>query len=408
MSIRNDFPIFENNPDLVFLDSTSTTQKPAYVIKGICDYLSKWYSNIHRWLYDIAIESEKVYFDSKKKVADFLGASDYKEIIYTYNSNYALNIIAQTLRLNHALKAGDKVLVSIVEHHSNIVPWLILKDEIGIEIEYVKVDSDFNLDWQDFVHKYDETVKVIALTQVSNVTGQIFDLEKVWSFIRDRSFWRPVSEKPIFIVDASQSFPHLKIDVKKLNCDFFFFTAHKVMADSGLGVIWWKKELLENYKPIFSGGGAINEVKECAFKYGALPYKFEPGTPNISGALSLLKALEYIEHIGGYEKIESLEKELIEYSLAEFAKRPHLKLIGSTSSEKRVGVFGFYIEWVHSLDIADVMAEHNVCIRAGQHCTEPFMDYLGIKSSARMSLYIYNTTQDIDTFFSILDANFND
>lgn len=396
-NLRWDFPIFKNNPDLVFLDSTSSTQKPEYVIKGICEYLSSGYSNIHRWLYDIAIESEKIYFDSKKKVADFLWASDYKEVIYTYNSNYALNIISQTLRLNKVLKAGDKVLVSIVEHHSNIVPWLILKDEIGIEIEYVKVDENFDLDWQDFVQKYDQNVKVISLTHVSNVTGQIFDLEKVGSVKRDDT---------LFIVDASQSFPHLHIDVKKLNADFLFFTAHKIMADSGLGVIWWKKELLESYKPIFSGGGAINEVKECAFKYGALPYKFEPGTPNISWALSLLRALEYIEKIGGYEKVEEIEQELIEYSLAEFAKRPHLKLIGSKHPEKRVGVFGFYIEGVHSLDIADMMAEHNVCIRAGQHCTEPFMDYLGIKSSARMSLYIYNTFQDIDTFFSILDANF--
>lgn len=397
-NLRWDFPIFNNNPDLVFLDSTSSTQKPEYVIKGICEYLANSYSNIHRGLYDIAIESEKIYFDSKKKVASFLNAPDFKEVIYTYNSNYALNIITQTLRLNKVLKAGDKVLVSIVEHHSNIVPWLILKEEIGIELEFVKIDENFDLDWEDFVSKYDEKVKVISLTHVSNVTGQVFDLEKIGKFKR---------EDTLFVVDASQSFPHIKVDVQKLNCDFLFFTAHKIMADSGLGIIWGKSELLNKYKPIFSGWGAINEVKEWCFKSGAIPFKYEPGTPNISGALSLLKALEYIENIWGYEAIEEIENELIKYSLEKFAQRPHLKLIGSKHLKNRVGVFWFYIEGVHSLDIADTMAEHNICIRAWQHCTEPFMDYLGIKSSARMSLYIYNSKSDIDTFFEILDANFN-
>lgn len=397
-NLRNDFPIFKNNPDLIFLDSTSSTQKPEYVIKWICDYLSNNYSNIHRWLYDIAINSEKIYFDSKKKVANFLWASDYKEIIYTYNSNYALNIISQTLRLNKVLKSGDKVLVSIVEHHSNIVPWLILKEEIWIELEFVKINDNFEIDFLDFEKKYDDKVKVIALTHISNVTGQIFDIEKVGKLKR---------EDTLLIVDASQSFPHIKVDVKKLNCDFLFFTAHKVMADSWLWVIWWKSELLEKYKPIFSWGWAINEVKEGCFKTGALPYKFEPGTPNISGALSLLKALEYIENIGWYEKVEEIERELVEYSLGEFVKRPYLKLIWSKSIEKRVWVFWFYIDWVHSLDIADVMAEHNICLRAWQHCTEPFMDYLGLKSSARMSLYIYNSKEDIDNFFEVLDNNFS-
>lgn len=395
---KKDFPIFKNNPSLIFLDSTSSTQKPEYVIQGICDYLSTNYSNIHRWLYDIAIHSEKMYFDSKQKVADFLWTHDLKEIIYTYNSNYAINIIAQTLRLNKVLQSWDKVLISIVEHHSNIVPWLILKEEIGIELEFVEITKDFEIDFQDFEKKYDSSVKVIAFTHVSNVTGQIFDVERIGKIKRPDT---------LFIVDASQSFPHMQVEVSKINCDFLFFTAHKVMADSGLGVIWGRRELLEKYKPIFSGGGAINEVKKECFKPGALPFKFEPGTPNISGALSLLRALEYIETLWWYQKIEEIETELIEYSLAQFQKRPYLKLIWGVKSEKRVGVFWFYIEWVHALDIADVMAEHNICIRAWHHCTEPFMNYLQIASSARMSLYLYNSKEDIDTFFQVLDTNFN-
>lgn len=394
MSFKKDFPIFQNNPDLVYLDTTASSQKPKYVIEWICKYLWNSYSNIHRWLYDIAMTSEELYFDSKKKIAEFLWWVDYKEVIYTYNSNYALNILAQTFRLNKVLKAWDKVLISIVEHHSNVVPWLILKEEIWIEVEFVGVTENFDLDLEDFKAKYDEKVKVISLTQVSNVTWQIFDLETIWKLKR---------ENTLFIVDASQSFPHFKVDVKKLNADFIFFTWHKVMADSGIWVLWWKKELLENYKPIFSGGWAINEVKESCFKSGSLPFRFEPGTPNMTGAVSLLKALEYIENIWWYEKVEEYENDLIKYSLEEFKKRPQIKLIWSLSEKNRVWVFSFYVDNIHPLDIADELAEQNICIRAWQHCTEPFMDYLWIKASCRMSLYIYNDKSDIDKFFSVLD-----
>ncbi len=394
---RQDFPIFSHHPDLVFLDSTSSSQKPSYVIDALTKYLQTWYSNIHRGLYDIAIESEKMYFDSKKIIAKHLGWVDFKEIIYTYNSNYALNIISQTLKHNQILKAWDRVLVSIVEHHSNIVPWLILKEEIWIEVEFVKITDNFDLDFEDFEKKYTPNTRVIALTHISNVTGQIFDLEKVGSLKRPET---------LFVVDASQSIPHMQVDVKKLNCDFLFFTGHKIFAEAWIWVWWWKKEILETLKPIFSWGWAINEVKESCFKSGALPFRFEPGTPNVNGALSLLKAFDYIENIGWFEKVEEVEKSLVEYTLEKFQKFPQIHLIGSKKSDTRVGVFSFYIDGVHALDIADMMAENNICIRAGQHCTEPFMDSLWIKASARMSLYIYNTFEDIDKFFEVLEENF--
>lgn len=396
--MKKDFPIFKNNKNLIFLDSTSTTQKPSYVIDSISDYLSNNYSNIHRWLYDIAINSEKIYFDSKQKVAEFLSRDSYKEIVYTYNSNYALNLISQTLRYNKILKSWDKVLVSIVEHHSNIVPWLILKEEIWIELEFVNIKDDFSLDIEDFEKKYDNKVKVIALTHVSNVTWEIFDLEKVWKLKR---------EETLFIVDASQSFPHIKVDVKKINCDMLFFTWHKIMADSWIWVIYAKRELLEKLNPVFSWGWAINEVKQCSFRSSNLPYKFEPWTPNVTWALSLLKALEYIENIWWLDKLKEIEDYLVEYALIEFNKRPYINLIWGKNLKSRVWVFSFYISWINSLDIADIMAENNIAIRAWQHCTEPFMDYLGIKSSARMSLYIYNSKDDIDKFFEVLDDNFN-
>jgi len=392
---QKDFPIFQNQPDLIFFDSTASSQKPRMVIEAMCQYLGSTYSNIHRGLYDLAIESEEIYFKSKKKVATFLGGVDFKELIYTYNSTYALNLLAQTLAYNHVLKAGDRVLVSIVEHHANVVPWLILKDEIGIEVDFVWITPEYEIDREDFEKKYTPEVKVISFTHVSNVTGQIFDVAEIG---------RRKRPDTLFVLDASQSFPHFQVDVHEIGCDFLFFTAHKVMADTGLGVLWWKKAYLEAWKPIFSGGGAISQVTECDFRPAWIPMKYEPWTPHIVGALSLLKALEYIESIGGYQAIETYERELVAYALERFAKVPEMRLIGGTQVEKRVGVLSFVIEWMHPLDIAEVLASEKICIRAGQHCAEPFMRSLGINATCRMSLYLYNTKAEIDRFFEVLES----
>ncbi len=424
MYLKNDFPIIKNNPWLVYLDSTASSQKPTYVIDWIKDYLENDYSNIHRWAYSLSERSENLYEKSKKKVAEFIGASTWREIIYTYNANYALNFIAWSLRKSEILKKWDKVLVSIVEHHSNIVPWLILRDEIWIDIEYINVDKDFNLDLEDLKSKLDDKVKVVSITQVSNVTGQIFDLEETWNIIKN------YSNDIIFIVDASQSFPHFKVDVKKLNCDMMFFTAHKIMADSWLGVWWARKELLAIKKPVFSWGWAIAWVKKLEYKENnSLPDKFEPGTPNITWAVSLLKALEYIEQIWWYEKIEEIEKELVEYTVwkwKEIMKKYEVKILWSLESNvppfvkgargflseevssvskipSRVWVFSFIVPGIHSLDIADYLAENDICIRAGQHCAEPFLESESCTHTCRMSLYIYNDKSDVDRFFEVLE-----
>ena len=394
LNIKKDFPIFKNNPSLVYLDSTASTQKPSFVIDWINEYLKNNYSNIHRWIYDISIKSEKIYFDSKKKIAEFLWVDSYKEIIYTYNSTYASNILTQSLRLSKFLKKWDKILLSIVEHHANIVPWLILKKEIWINIEYVDIDDNYNLDLQDFKEKYDEKVKVISFTHVSNVTGQIFDLEKVWKLKR---------KDTLFIIDASQSIPHFKIDIKKLNVDFLYFTGHKILADSWIWVLWWKTKFLEKLNPIFSWGWAISKVGNNNFFLWKLPYKFEPWTPNITWSVSILKALEYIKNIWWIKKIEKIEIKLIKYCLKKFNQRKKIKLIWSNTNNNRIWVFSFIIDWLHSDDIADIMAENNICIRSGQHCVHPFLDKIKITNMSRMSLYIYNNIEDIDKFFKIID-----
>lgn len=393
MSFKKDFPIFQNNSDLIFFDSTSTTQKPSYVINWVKKYLENDYSNIHRGMYDIAIHSEKLYKKSKEIVARYIWASDAKEIIYTYNSTYASNILTSSLKKSNFLKAWDKVLLSIVEHHANVVPWLILKEEIWIDVEFIWVDDDYNLDLADFDTKYDENVKVIALTHVSNVTGQVFDLNEIGRRKRDDS---------LFVVDASQSVPHMRVDVKKINCDALFFTGHKVLALSGIWVLWWKRELLNELTPSFSGGWAIWEVTCSKYTNWALPDKFEPGTPNVVWAVSLLRAFEYIEWIGGFEKVEEIEVELIEYFLQKLKSFENIELMWSYKSENRIWVFSIVVNNYHSDDIAEILADNGIAVRSGKHCAHPLFIKSWYANSVRISLYLYNTKKDIDKFFEII------
>lgn len=399
MSIKQDFPIFTTHPDLVYLDSTATSQKPNMVIGGVSEYLSSSYANIHRGSYEISEISEKLYEDSKKIVAKHIGATNWREVIYTANSTYALNILSQSIWRTGFFKKGDTVLVSITEHHANIVPWLILKEDYGINVEFVWINDDYSLDLEDFKNKLNENVKIVSLAHVSNTLGEINDLEKLSEILEEKYS----ENKPLFIVDASQSVPHFSVDVQSIGCDAIFFTGHKIFADSGIGVLWAKEELLNILKPIFSGGGAIERVEKWEFTHSAqLPDKFEPGTPNLSGAVSLLRAFEYIENIGGYEILEKIEHDLVVYALEKFENNWEIKLIGWINPGSRVGVFTFYVEWIHSFDISDYLAEHNICVRAGQHCAEPFMDFISQKHTCRMSLHIYNTKQDIDAFFDVL------
>lgn len=404
-SIKKDFPIFVNKPDLIYLDSTATSQKPSHVVDGVAEYLSSSYANIHRGSYEISEISEKLYEDSKAIVAKSIGAENWKEVVYTWNSTYALNILAQSIWRTGLLKKWDKVLVSIVEHHANVVPWLILKEDYGIEVDYIEIDENYAIDFNDFRSKLDDNVKVVSLAHVSNTTGQVFDLENVNSLLS----MRYGNNRPLFIVDGSQSVPHFQVDVKKIWCDAMFFTGHKIFADSGIGVLWAKEQLLDTLKPIFSGGGAIGYVNKWEFTHSEkLPDKFEPGTPNLSWAVSLLRAFEYIESIGWYTELERIEDELVEYALGKFEKNTDIQLIWGKNPATRVGVFTFYVEGVHSFDISDYLADHHICIRAGQHCAEPFMQHQGQKHTCRMSLHIYNTLEDIDKFFDILHNAIND
>lgn len=405
---KSDFPVFQAHSNLIYLDNTATTQKPAIVIDGVAEYLRTSYANIHRGSYELSEISEKLYEDSKKMVAKHIGAESWREIIYTGNSTYALNILAQSIWRTGILKKWDTVLVSIVEHHANVVPWLILKEDYGINVEFIGVTENFDLDYNDFRDKLTDKVKIVSLAHVSNTSWQIFDISNVTSLL----FARYGNKKPLFIVDGSQSVPHFSVDVIKLWCDAMFFTGHKVFADPGIWVLWAREELLHTLKPIFSGGGAIGEVTKQHFTHSQkLPDKFEPGTPNLSWAVSILKAFEYLESIGWYELLQKHEADLVEYTLEKFKELctgtwrvpVPVKLIWSPLSKNRVWVFTFVVEGIHSFDISDYLAEHDICIRAGQHCAEPFMKEVGQLHTCRMSLYLYNTFEDIDRFFEALE-----
>jgi cysteine desulfurase/selenocysteine lyase len=393
---QKDFPIYTTHPNLVFLDSASSAQKPAKVIEAMSDFFKTSYANIHRGAYDLSMESSLLYDRAKKAVAQKLHADSESEIVFTYNATYAFNLIARGFVKSGFLKKWDIVLISKVEHHANVVPWQILASEYGIVIEWVNLHEDGTIDYMDLASKLPHA-KVLSLTGASNVTGEVLDLDRV------KEIFDSLSQKPLFILDGSQRFPHMETDVKKYGIDFFVGTGHKVMSDTGIGFFYGRKDLLKKLNPAFCGWWAINGVTIEGYEPAGLPFRHEPGTPHIAGAVSLLAALEYIDSIGGFERVEEYERELTEYMLEQVKKLPpSVKLLGSHEGENRLGVFSFTFEHHHPNDVAEILADAGICVRSGHHCTEPFHKTMGIGASMRASLYIYNTKEDIDKLVSLL------
>lgn len=399
---KSDFPVLVNNPDLVYLDSAASSQKPAEVINWVAEFLKTSYANIHRWSYSLSEKSEELFLQSKKMVAKLVNCKS-SEVIYTYNSTFAFNLVAQTLCTNGKLGAGDVVLLSVLEHHANIVPWQHLSKQYGFEIDFVNIDQPTsvgkhkNFDYEDFSKKYTKNVKVVSLTAASNVTGEIIDLQKISDQLRDETF---------FIVDGSQGVPHFQIDFQKLECDFLIFTAHKIMADTGLGVLVARQELMKELEPSVVGGWAISGVTKEWFSFKSGTEKREPGTPNIVGAVSLLRALEYFEKIWWYNTIEKLEKNLITSALDRFRNYwDKLEIIGSLEANNRLWIFSFILNnQTNSHLIGELFAEKWICVRSWGHCTHPLFQHLNLENgSTRISLYGYNDETDLERFFEALD-----
>ncbi len=392
---KKDFPIFDNNPGLIFLDNAASTQKPHYVIEGVSEFVASSYANIHRGVYSLSEKSEEAYHHSKTLVGELLNAKA-SEIIYSYNSTYAINLMAQSLVISDILKAWDVILLWIREHHANILPWQVLAERKWFTIEFFNIDEQFEIDRNDFEKKYTDKVKVVSVAHVSNVTGKIYDVKKIKSKLRDETF---------FLVDGSQSVPNFPVDVQDIGCDCLVFTWHKMMAYTGIWVIYLKKEWIKKLDPLIRGGGTIEDVDISGHTLATNSDKFEAGTPNIIWAVSLLKALEYIKSIWWMKMIREHEQKLVKLCLDGFTKlKGKVEIVGPMNSD-RVAVFSFVLPNNKNFNnIGEKFSEYNIAVRCGGHCAYPLHKHFDKLWTCRMSGYIYNDESDIKAFFDVLEG----
>jgi cysteine desulfurase / selenocysteine lyase len=393
--LRNDFPIFKkkiNGKDLVYLDNASTTQKPYSVINSITDFYSNYNSNIHRAVYQLAEEATELYEQSRKKIANFINVRP-EEIIFTRNTTESINLIAHSWARSN-LKKDDIIAITEIEHHSNIVPWQILCQEIGTRLEYVGIDESGFLDVEYLIELISSRkVKLVSISHMSNVLGTIVPIERIIKTAHQYDI--PV------IVDGAQSVPHMPVDAKNLDCDFLVFSAHKMLGPTGVGVLYAKKELLEKMKPFMGGGDMIKEVFKFHTNYNEVPYKFEAGTPNIADVVGFGAAVDYLEKIG-MENIRKHEIYLTEYALESMQSLKYITIYGPMDSKFRGGVISFNIADIHPHDLATIMNDHGIAIRSGHHCAQVLMQRLDVPATSRASFYIYNTKEEIDKFVNAI------
>jgi len=393
--LRNDFPIFKkkiNGKELVYLDNASTTQKPYSVINSITDFYSNYNSNIHRAVYQLAEEATTLYEQSREKIANFINVRP-EEIVFTRNTTESINLIAHSWARTN-LKKDDGIAISEFEHHSNIVPWQILSQEIGTRLEYVGIDENGFLDLEHLIELISsKKVRLVSLSHMSNVLGTIVPIERIIKIAHENDI--PV------LVDGAQSVPHMPVNVENMDCDFLVFSAHKMLGPTGVGVLYAKKELLEKMRPFMGGGDMIKEVFKFHTNYNEVPYKFEAGTPNIADVVGFGAAIDYLEKIG-MENIRKHEIDLTEYALESILSINHLTVYGPKDPNYRGGVISFNIADIHPHDLATIMNDHGIAIRSGHHCAQVLMQRLDVPATSRASFYIYNTKEEIDKFVNAI------
>ena len=395
--IRNDFPILTrkiNGKPFVYLDNASTTQKPSSVINKIVNYYSFYNSNIHRAVYDIAEEATNAYELTRLKISKFINASSPQEIIFTRNATEAINLVAYSWGRKNIQK-GDVIILSEQEHHSNIVPWQILAKEKNAQLKYLKIGETGNINLNELESSLDDNknIKLISLSHMSNALGNIIPIDKIIDMAHIHSV--PV------LVDGAQSVPHLKTDVRALDCDFLAFSAHKMLGPTGVGILYGKKNLLHEMDPFICGGDMIKEVhKENTF-FNDLPYKFEAGTPNIADVIGFSSALDYLNEIG-MDNVRNHEIELTKYALEKMSEFKHIKVYGDANLQNRGGIISFNLGDIHPHDLATILNEHGIAIRSGHHCAQVLMEKLEVSATSRVSFYIYNTKEEINIFISAL------
>ena len=395
-NIKKDFPLLDNS-DIAYLDSGATAQKPIQVINAVKEFYEKYNANPHRGAYTLSVEATAAYEEAREKVAKFINAKHNEEIIFSKNATESLNLIAYSYGLNN-LEKDDEVVISIMEHHSNLVPWQKVTKVTGSTLKYMYIDKNFELSDDEIESKITKNTKIVAITQSSNVLGTVNNVKKIADIAHKNG--------AIVIVDASQSIPHMKIDVQDLDADFLVFSGHKMLAPLGIGVLYGKKELLEKMEPFLMGGDMIEYVYEQNTTFAELPNKFEAGTQNAEAAVGLAAAIDYIENIG-YDKIQKLEKEVVNYAKSELSKLDYLNIYMTPNEENHSGVISFNINGVHPHDVASILDSEGVCIRSGNHCAQPLMRYLGIDSTCRASFYFYNTKEDVDRLVNALNKAYD-
>lgn len=391
-----DFPILQtkmNGRPIVYLDNGATTQKPETVIRAVADYCTYCNANPHRGAYELSVKATDIYERARVRTQQFIGAARPEEVIFTKNATEALNLVAYSYGLAN-VREGDEIVITISEHHSNIVPWQFVAKSRGAVLKYIYLGEDGNLSEADIAQQITERTKIVAVTQVSNVLGLVNDVRVV----ADRAH----AVGAVVVVDGSQSVPHIKVDVQAMDADFFAFSGHKMLSPMGIGVLYGKYNILDAMPPFLFGGDMIDYVGEQETTFAELPAKFEAGTQNVSGASGLIAAIDYLDKIG-FDRIEAIERDLLSYALPQLRELPFVELYGCDSTRgNKTGIITFNVKDVHPHDVSTILDSYGVAIRAGHHCAQPLMRYLGQNATCRASFYLYNTHEDIDQFIVAL------
>lgn len=393
---RRDFPLLQNTMNgkpLVYLDNGATTQKPQLVIRAMEDYYRTSNANPHRGAYDLSVRATEIYENTRERVQKFLHAKKSCEIIFTKNATESLNLIAYSYGMEH-VAAGDEIVITISEHHSNLVPWQQVAHAKGAVLKYIYLDKEDKISDEEIEKEITGKTKIVAVTQVSNVLGIVNPIDKIIK--------KAHGVGAVAVIDGAQSVPHVKVDVQMLDADFLVFSGHKMLSPMGIGVLYGKEAILNEMKPFLCGGDMIDYVEEQHTDFAPLPAKFEAGTQNVGGAAGLRAAIDYIESVG-FDEIERIENELISYAVPKLQAMSFIELYGCKDITQKTGVITFNVKDIHPHDVASILDADGIAIRAGHHCAQPLMQYLGVNATCRASFYFYNTKEDVDNFIDSLN-----
>lgn len=384
---RNDFPLLMQNK-IIYIDNAATSQRPQCVIDAEGDFYKNYNANPLRGLYSLSVDATEVYENAREAVRKFIGAEKSNEIIFTRNTTESLNLVAYSYGLSN-VKKGDEIVVSIMEHHSDLLPWQMVAETCGAELKFIECAKDGSIDLEKVKELITSRTKIVAMTQVSNVLGREYPVKEIAKLAHEKG--------AVMVVDGAQSTPHMRVDVTDLDADFFAFSGHKLLAPMGIGVLYGKEELLEKMPPFLSGGEMIDSVTRTSAVYAELPHKFEAGTVNAAGAAGLKAAIDYIEKVG-FDYIGEREIALTSRAIEKMKKIPHVNIIGSENADEHTGIVTFTIDNVHPHDISEILAADGIAVRAGHHCAQPLLTHLGLNSTARASFAFYNTEDEVDKF----------